>query len=75
MVMGCDTVRVTTQRKMLSQTLEKHRKNIQTPSNFPAGFFPPHFRVKSSRLFVFIFIFRCYGLLREKAVPFPSKRN
>lgn len=51
------------------ETEEKHT----TPSNFQADFFPPHFGAHP--LFVFIFIFRCYGLLREKAVPFPSKRN
>lgn len=74
---GSDVVRVTTQKKNVvpdtSETEEKHT----LPSNFPAGFFPPllSLGLGARLLFVFIFIFRCYGLLREKAVPFPSKRN
>lgn len=71
--MGCGTVGATTQREMFyGETQEKHTAAVKLPGSF---FSPLHFRVKSGQLFVFIFIFRCYGLLREKAVPFPSNRN
>lgn len=65
---------------MSFRALAKYRKNLQTLSNLLAGSPPPprHHHLLALALgavprFVFIFIFRCYGLLREKAVLFPAR--
>lgn len=73
MAEGCNTVGVTTQREMLSQTLVKHRKNIQP--NFPAGFFPPHFGVKSAPALRIYFYIQMLWIAPGKGCPFSQQEE
>lgn len=73
MVLGCN--KVTRRRKKLSQTLVKHRINIQPPSNFPAGFFPPHFGVKSAPALRIYFYIQMLWIAPGRGRPFSQQEE
>lgn len=65
-VVGYSTVK----KNVAGETEEKHT----APSNFPAGFFPPHFGVKStpalSYLFLYSDVMDCSG---KRLSHFPAR--
>lgn len=58
---------------MLYQTLVKQEEKHTLPSNFPAGFFPPHFGVKRTPALRIYFYIQMLWIAPGKGRPFSQQ--
>lgn len=73
--MGSDVLRVTTQKKMLSQTLVKQRKNIHCRQTSRQVFSPPQFGVRSAPALRIYFHIQMLWIAPGKGRPFSQQEE